>query len=87
MQQTKTTKVPTNSQAIADMMKMSVDEVRNFPFIQDIKDILRDYNFGVVNKKDVEDKLIYISLKCAEKEIYYFSTGVEKLLQHIKVRY
>lgn len=86
MQITKT-KIPEGLTSIAKMMGMEKEEVRMWPYYNELRSMFKAYNLGVMDKARLIEGLTNISVKCAEDEIYYFSTGVDKAITAIRVFY
>lgn len=86
MQITKT-KLPEGLTGIANLMGMTKDEVRAWPYFANVRALFNDYNLGVLSKECLVDGLIDVSVKCAEDGIHYFSTGVDKAVNTIRVCY
>lgn len=80
-------KVPISIKAIAKLMNMLEAEVREWPYLENMRDALKDYNFGVFTKQQLVEKLNDISVKCAEAQIYHYSQGIDKAVETIKVNY
>lgn len=81
------TKLPEGLTGIAEMMEMDKAEVREWPFFKELRALFKDYNLRALQKDALISKLYDISLQCANKKIYHYSTGVENAISTIKTCY
>lgn len=80
-------KLPEGSNGIANLMGMQKEEVRAWPYYTEVRSMFKDYNLKVLSKEQLVEKLIGVSVKCAEDGIHYFSTGVDKAIGTIRICY
>lgn len=80
-------KVPVGIKSLAEMMAMEEVEVRFFPKIEDVRALLKDYNFGTLKKKDLIEKLEALKSECLEENFDQYAEGVGELIKAIQYRY
>lgn len=80
-------KLPEGLTGIAQMMEMDKEEVRSWEFYNEVRDLFKDYNFRVLNKETLIAKLYDISVKCANKQIFHYSTGIDNIISAIRMLY
>lgn len=56
-------KLPIGINEISKMMGVSNEELRVFPHFKTVRESFKDYNFGVLSKKALIDKLLDIKTK------------------------
>lgn len=81
------TKLPEGLTNISKMMGMQKEEVRAWPYYNQLTNLFKDYNLGAITKTRLIDKLMDISAKCIEDDICYFSLGIEQAVNCIKFCY
>ena len=80
-------KLPEGLNKISTLLGLSTDEVRAWEYFKEIQNSFKDYNFGVLKKEELIDKLMDISYQCADKKIFYFCTAIDKAVAQIKLCY
>lgn len=80
-------KVPVGIKSLAEMMVMEEVEVRFFPKIEDVRALLKDYNFGTLKKKDLLERLEAMKTKCAAENYDQYAEGIGELIKAIQYRY
>ncbi len=80
-------KVPVGIKSLAEMMAMEEVEVRFFPKIEDVRALLKDYNFGTLKKKALIEKLETLKSECLEENFDQYAEGVGELIKAIQYRY
>lgn len=81
------TKLPEGLTGIAEIMEMNKEEVQAWEFFKEVRQLFKDYNFKVLTKDSLIAKLYDISCKCANKQIYHYSTGIDNAVLAIKTCY
>lgn len=72
-------RLSTTIEGIADLMNMTKDEVRFFPKLEEIRGILKDYNYSVISERKAAEKITGIKEKLGGDEII-FIPGLEALI-------
>ena len=80
-------KIPVGIKSLAEMMVMEEVEVRFFPKIEDVRALLKDYNFGTLKKKELLEKLEAMKATCVEENIGQYAEGIGELIKAIQYRY
>lgn len=80
-------KAPIGVSGIARLMKMDEAEVREWPYFNEMCEALKDYNLGVLTKQNLITQLNDISIKCANDQIYHYSTGIDNAVKSIQLSY
>ena len=80
-------KVPVGIKSLAQMMVMEEVEVRFFPKIDDLRAILKDYNFNTLTKKALIEKLEALKAECLEENFDQYADGIGELIKAIQYRY
>ena len=80
-------KLPEGLTGIADIMEMQKEEIREWEFYKEVRDLFKDFNFKVLSKDNLINKLLLISEKCANKTIYHYSEGIDNAIATIKACY
>ena len=78
-------KLPVGIKGISRMMKMMPEEVRMCPFFEEVRSIFRDYNYGVLSKDKLIEKLSNIDEGDGRFDI--FNKGIENAINMIQVCY
>ncbi|MBR6689051.1 MAG: hypothetical protein IKL68_03460 [Clostridia bacterium] len=86
-QKTLSIKVPVGIKAMAEMMAMEEVEVRFFPKLDDLRAILKDYNFNMLTKKALLEKLESLKAECLEENFDTYAEGIGELIKAIQYRY
>lgn len=79
--------VPVGITGMAKLMNMHEAEVREWPYVEDMRAVFKDYNLGVLDKRELVARLNDISVKCAEAQIYHYSTGIDNAIKSINLSY
>lgn len=87
MQKTSTSKIPVGISDLSKMMKMTEVEVKFFPKLKALRQLLKDYNFGVLPKKKLVDQLEVMKGECIDENIGAYAEGVGELKGVIQYRY
>lgn len=82
-----TKKLPEGLTGIAGIMEMKKEEIQAWEFYKEVRQLFKDYNFQVLNKERLISKLTDISLQCANKQIYHYSTGIDNAVSAIRACY
>lgn len=82
-----TMKIPVGVTAISNLMEMKPSEIKFWDKFQEVRNLLKDYNYGVLSKDSLIDKLYDVSVRCANDKIYHYSTGIDNLISSIKLSY
>lgn len=80
-------KIPVGIKSLAEMMEMEEVEVRFFPKIEDVRALLKDYNYGTLKKKELVEKLEALKNECMEENFEQYAEGVGELSKAIQYRY
>lgn len=80
-------KVPVGAKNISKMMNLTESEVQFWDSFEEVKSIINDYNFDVIKKETLIDRLLQISLKNANKNLFFYCTGIDRLIEKIKLCY
>ena len=80
-------KVPAGLNSIARLMEMDVAEIQAWPHFNEMQSAMKDYNLNAIGKEQLIGRLEEISIKCAEAQIYHYSTGIDKVISAIRVAY
>lgn len=80
-------KIPVGIKSLAEMMVMEEVEVRFFPKIEDVRALLKDYNFGTLKKKVLLEKLEIMKAECLEENFDTYADGIGELIKAIQYRY
>ncbi|MBR6613855.1 MAG: hypothetical protein IKK84_03715 [Clostridia bacterium] len=86
-QKTLSMKVPVGIKAMAEMMAMEEVEVRFFPKLDDLRSLLKDYNFGTLTKRALVEKLEALKAECLEENFDTYADGIGELIKAIQYRY
>ena len=87
MQSKTNCRIPVETKHLAKLMEMEEVEVRFFPKKDYIKSLIKDYNFGVLNKRDLINRLKDVHEECLEENFDTFAEGVLALIKAIECRY
>lgn len=82
-----TNKIPVGIAGIAKLMKLAVEEVRVWKHYDSVRGLFKDYNFGVLNKTKLFERLDEISVKCINDKEYHYSTGIDNAKATINAVY
>ncbi len=82
-----TMKIPVGVTAISNLMEMKPSEIKFWDKFQEVRDLLKDYNYGVLTKSKLIEKLYEVSVRCAKDKSYHYSTGIDNLISSIKLSY
>lgn len=82
-----TIKIPLGVTAISNLMEMKPSEIKFWDKFQEVRDLLKDYNYGVLSKDRLVNKLYDVSVRCANDKTYHYSTGIDNLISSIKLSY
>lgn len=82
-----TMKIPVGVTAISNLMEMKPSEIKFWDKFQEVRSLLKDYNYGVLSKNKLVEKLYDVSLRCANDKTYHYSTGIDNLIDNIKLVY
>ena len=80
-------KVPVGAKKISKMMNLNESEVQFWDSFEEVKNLITDYNFDVISKNTLIEKLLQISLKNANKNLYFYCTGIDRMIEKIKLCY
>lgn len=83
----RTSRIPVGVTAVSELMEMKPSEIRFWDKFPEVRDLLKDYNYGVLQKDNLILKLYEISARCANDKTYHYSTGIDNLVQSIKFSY
>ncbi len=86
-QKTLSIKIPVGIKSLAEMMAMEEVEVRFFPKIEDLRAILKDYNFNMLTKKVLIEKLEALKAECLEENFDTYADGIGELVKAVQYRY
>lgn len=81
------TKLPQGLTGISKLMGMQNEEVRACPYYKELVNLFKDYNYGVLHKESLIQRLKDISNKCNKEGIEYFAEGVNNASTAIAVLY
>ena len=81
------TRLPEGITGIANLMGMSREEVRAWPYYTEVRGLFKDYNLRALKRENLIEKLYDVSLRCANSGIYHYSTGIEKAIASIRTFY
>ena len=80
-------KVPVGIKSLAQMMAMEEVEVRFFPKTEDVRALLKDYNFGMLSKPKLLEKLDALRDECLEGNFDTYAEGIASLKSSIQYHY
>lgn len=80
-------RVPVGIKDLANMMLMQDVEVRFFPKLDDLRGILKDYNFGKLTRTEVEQKLEKLKEECLEENFDTYAEGIGELIKAVRYKY
>lgn len=83
----KANKVPVGLTSIARLMGMEKEEILAWPYFEEMRDSMKDYNLKAITKEQLIGCLEGISIKCANDQIYHYSTGIDKAISTLKTVY
>ena len=86
-QKTLSMKVPVGIKSLAQMMAMEEVEVRFFPKIEGLRAVLKDYNFNMLTKQKLVEKLEAMKAECLEENLDNYAEGIGGLVRAIQYRY
>ena len=72
-------RVNTTVEGIAEMMHMSKEEVEFFPKLGEVRTILQDYNYSILNDKKAAEKITALKETLGGDEVI-FIPGMEALI-------
>ena len=81
------TRLPEGLSGIAKLMELDKAELRAWPYYKEVVNLFKDYNFGVLKKEKLIEKLSEISAKSRNDGGCYFAMAVETLEGKVKVCY
>lgn len=77
-------KLPTGVKGIAQAMEMGQCELMHWGHYKEVRDIFIDFNFGVLTKDQLIQKMLRISEQCAIESQYHYSVGIDNAIAMIK---
>lgn len=80
-------KIPVGIKPMAQMMAMEETEVRFFPKIEDLRGLLKDYNYGMLTRQQLVAKLEAMQSECSANGMTAYAGGIEKLVKSVQYRY
>lgn len=83
-------RVPESVTGIAKMMEMEPAEIRVWPYLDEVRTAIKDYNIGFISKQRLISRLNDIAIKnnnSAEKLQHYATAITENLLVSIRLSY
>ena len=86
-QKTLSIKIPVGIKSLANMMAMEEVEVRFFPKIEGLRAVLKDYNFNMLTKQKLVEKLEAMKAECLEENLDNYAEGIGGLVRAIQYRY
>lgn len=86
-QKTLSMKVPVGIKSLAQMMAMEEVAVRFFPKIEGLRAVLKDYNFNMLTKQKLVERLEAMKAECLEENLDNYAEGIGGLVRAIQYRY
>ena len=86
-QQTLSTKIPVGVKSLAQMMAMDEVEVSFFPKIEGLRSVIKDYNFNMLTKQKLVEKLEAMKAECLEEKLDNYAEGIGGLVKAVQYRY
>lgn len=86
-QKTLSMKIPVGVKSLAQMMAMDEVEVRFFPKIEKLRALLKDYNFNVLTKQKLLERLEAMKAECQNESYDNYAEGIGGLVRAIQYRY
>ena len=80
-------RVPESITGIAGMMEMDESEVRAWPYFEDVRAAIKDYNLGCLTKQRLFSRLNDIAIKNSVDKLMHYSEGIACLETSIKLSY
>lgn len=81
------TKIPEGVTSISELMEMEKEEILAWPYYPEFVSLVKDYNLKAIKKPVLLERLLDLSVRCAEDRIYHYSTGLDKAIFKIKAFY
>ncbi len=84
------TKAPESATGIAKLMEMDVAEVRAWPFLEEVRSAIKDYNLGYITKQRLLSQLENIAIKNQNSELnlqHYAAAITENLVTSLRLSY
>lgn len=83
-------RVPESVTGIAKKMEMDASEIRSWPYLEEVRTAIKDYNIGYITKQQLLSRLNDIAVKNAdpEKKLQHYAIAItENLMASIKISY
>jgi len=87
MQKKSSYRIPIGIKKLAEMMAMTESEVRFFPKLDDLREHLKNYNYGMYTKNVLVDNLKILQQRCVESKLDAYVEGVNNLISAVQYRY
>jgi len=79
--------VPESVTGIASMMEMDAAEIRAWPYMNEVRAAIKDYNLGALDKQRMFTRLNDIAVKNSADELVHYAEGIENLITSIRLSY
>lgn len=80
-------KIPVGVTAISNMMELKPSEVKYWDRFNEVRQLLNDYNLGVLKKDKLITKLHEVSVRCVYDKTHHYCTGIDNLISNIRLSY
>lgn len=87
MQGTVGYKIPLGIKSLAKMMALTESEVRFFPKLNEMREIIKNYNYNVLSKEELINKLESMKSDCETDALAVYVEGLKELSQVIQYKY
>jgi len=87
MQKKTGSRIPFGIKSLAEMMSMAESEVRFFPRLDDLREHLKNYNYGMYTKTVLVSNLEILKERCKQEKLEEYVEGIDNIIKAVQYRY